>query len=83
MPFPADEIAAVIAMFREKGELVAPQGTAPPLPDPDDAKFLHCAAASRAEYIVTDNRRHFPHEACGSVRVIGAAELLECIALEI
>jgi uncharacterized protein len=83
--FPADEIAAMIAMFREKGELVAPpEGSAPPpLPDPDDTKFLHCALTAQAEYLVTGNRRHFPQAACGSVRVVGAAELLDRIALEI
>ena len=81
--FPPDEVAAVIAMFREKGDLVAPEGPTPTLPDPDDAKFLHCADAGRAEYLVTGNRRHFPQEACGSVRVVGAGELLDRIALEI
>ncbi len=84
--FPLDEIAAVIAMFRDKGELVAlvaPQGPAPTLPDPDDGKFLHCAAAARAEYLVTGNKRHFPQEACGTVRVVSAGELLNRIILEI
>jgi putative PIN family toxin of toxin-antitoxin system len=61
--FPPDEIAAVLAMFRERGEQVAPPGAAPVLPDPDDAKFLHCAATARAEYVVTGNRRHFPQDA--------------------
>lgn len=81
--FPPDEIAMVIAMLREKGEFVAPQGSAPVLPDPDDAKFLHCAEAARAEYLVTGNKRHFPQAACGTVRVVSAGELLDHIALEI
>lgn len=81
--FPPDEIAAIIAMFREKGELVIPQGSAPRLSDPDDAKFLHCAMTARAEYLVTGNKRHFPQAACGPVRVVGAGDLLDRIALEI
>ena len=81
--FPPDEIAAVIAMFREKGDLVVPRGSVPTLPDPDDVKFLHCAAAAQAEYLVTGNKRHFPQPACGSVRVVSAGELLGRIALEI
>jgi putative PIN family toxin of toxin-antitoxin system len=28
--------------------------------DPDDDKFLECADASRADYLVTGNLRHFP-----------------------
>jgi uncharacterized protein len=29
-------------------------------PDPDDNKFLECADAARADYLVTGNQRHFP-----------------------
>jgi uncharacterized protein len=71
--FPADEIAAVTAMFRDKGEFVAPQGPAPVLPDSDDTRFLHCAEAAQAEYLVTGNKRHFPQVACGMVRVARAS----------
>ena len=81
--FPRDEIAAAMAMFRENGEFVAPRGPAPVLPDPDDAVFLHCAQTARAEYLVTGNKRHFPQEACGNVRVVSAGELLSHIALDI
>lgn len=28
--------------------------------DPDDNKFLECADAARADYLITDNQRHFP-----------------------
>src|SRR5579864_2115172 len=28
--------------------------------DPEDDKFLECADAGRADYLVTGNRRHFP-----------------------
>jgi predicted nucleic acid-binding protein len=51
--------------------------------DPDDVKFLHCAVAGAAEYIVTGNKRHFPPEACGWVNVVNAGELLDRITLEI
>jgi uncharacterized protein len=81
--FPPDEIAAVMAMFRDKGELIDPQQVAPVLPDPDDVRFLRCAEAARAEYLVTGNKRHFPAEACGAVHVVNAAELLDRITLEI
>jgi len=73
----------VIAMFRDKGEFVARQGPAPVLPVPDDARFLHCAETAQAEYLVTGNKRHFPQEVCGMVRVVSAGELLDGIAFEI
>jgi uncharacterized protein len=81
--FPPDEIAAVIAMFRDDGELILPEGPVPALPDPDDGPFLHCAKAAQAEYLITGNKRHFPQEYCGNVRVVSAGELLDRIALEI
>ena len=81
--FTPDEIGALLAMLREKGELIRPVGPAPVLPDIDDGKFLHCAEISQAEFIVTGNRRHFPQELCGAIRVVNAGELLERIALEI
>ena len=28
--------------------------------DPDDDKFIECADAARADYLITGNRRHFP-----------------------
>lgn len=38
-------------MFREKGELAAVRGPAPPLPDPDDAEFPQGAEVAQAEYL--------------------------------
>lgn len=81
--FPPEEIAAVLAMLRHSGELTDPPGDPPALPDPDDAKFLHCTEAAQAEYLVTGNKRHFPPDACGAVRIVGAGELLDRITLEI
>jgi putative PIN family toxin of toxin-antitoxin system len=81
--FLPDEIAAVVAMLHNRGELVVPDGSAPVLPDPSDAKFLHCAVAAQAEYLVTGNKRHFPQEASGAVRIVNAGELLDRITLEI
>lgn len=46
--------------------------------DPDDNKFLECAAEAQADYLVTGNKRHFPKE-WGLTRVVNARELLEAI----
>ena len=70
-------------MLRDKGETIDPAEEVPDLPDPDDAKFVQCAVAAKAEYLVTGNKRHFPQEACGAVQVVSAAELLDRITREI
>lgn len=81
--FPSDEIEALIALVRSHGEEVrdpAPRSSGSP--DPTDEKFLACAKAAGADFIVTGNKRDFPPQACGAIRVVNAAELLERITLE-
>ena len=55
---------------------------APPLrvsPDPTDDKFLECAAAAEADYLVTGNLKHFP-KLLGRIRVVSPAVLLKEVA---
>jgi uncharacterized protein len=81
--FPPDEIAAVLAMFRSRGELLQPDASTAVSTDPADTKFLQCAETAQADYIVTGNKRHFPAESYGVTRVVSAGELLDWITLEI
>ncbi|HEY2540034.1 MAG TPA: putative toxin-antitoxin system toxin component, PIN family [Stellaceae bacterium] len=70
--FPPDEIAAVLAVFRRQGELFDPAASTATSTDPDDTKFLQCAEAAQAEYIVTGNKRHFPEPAYGVTSIVSA-----------
>jgi uncharacterized protein len=82
--FPSDEIAAVLTMFRSRGELFQPDAcTAAVSTDPGDTKFLQCAEAALADYIVTGNKRHFPGGPYGVTDVVSAGALLDRITLEI
>ena len=81
--FPVEEIEALIAMLKDNGELFEPENTAAASPDPADTKFLQCAQAAEAEFIITGNKRDFPHSAYGPTRIVGAGELLDRIAREI
>jgi putative PIN family toxin of toxin-antitoxin system len=40
--------------------LVIPAGPVDAASDEDDNRFLECAAAGRADYLITGNLRHFP-----------------------
>jgi len=64
--FRAEEIEALIAMLRHNGELFEPQDAAAASPDPADTKFLQCAQAADAEFIITGNKRDFPHASYGA-----------------
>lgn len=43
--------------------------------DPDDNRFLECAEAAQADYLITGNIRHYPAE-WGLTRVVNARALL-------
>ena len=81
--FPPDEIEALIAMLRHKGELFQPDDSPSASPDPGDTKFLHCASAAQADFLITGNRKHFPELRYGPTRVVSAGEPLDRITLDI
>jgi putative PIN family toxin of toxin-antitoxin system len=47
--------------------------------DPDDNKFLECADAARADYLVTGNQRHFP-KFWKKTKVITSREFISIVA---
>jgi putative PIN family toxin of toxin-antitoxin system len=47
--------------------------------DPDDNKFLECADAARADYLVTGNQRHFP-EFWKKTKVITSRDFIGIVA---
>ena len=47
--------------------------------DPDDNKFLECADAARADYLVTGNARHFP-KFWKKTKVITSREFIDIVA---
>jgi len=49
-----------LELIRKRGYLVKPRRIPEITSDPDDRKFLECADAARADYLVTGNTRHFP-----------------------
>ena len=47
--------------------------------DPDDNKFLECADAARADYLVTGNQRHFP-KFWKNTKAITSREFIDIVA---
>jgi uncharacterized protein len=50
----------LLQLIRNRGNLVVPSRRLEVSGDPDDNRFLECADAARADYLVTGNLRHFP-----------------------
>ena len=43
--------------------------------DEDDNRFLECATAAQAVYLITGNLKHYPRS-CGAVTIVNAREFL-------
>lgn len=50
----------LLQLIKNHAQLVKPGRSLQVAKDPGDDKFLECADAARADYLVTGNQRHFP-----------------------
>jgi putative PIN family toxin of toxin-antitoxin system len=74
-----ETIATALHAIREKSVWVRPTAPIRACSDPEDDRFLECAAAADAHYVVTGNLKHFPNVWAGT-RVVTARWLLDSIA---
>lgn len=73
-------VEETLAHLRAVAEWIAPDFTVTAaLGDEDDNRFLECAEAGKADYLVTGNKRHFPAQ-WKSTKIVAARQLLELIA---
>ena len=70
------QVTASLRLIEEASKLVQPKHQIAAAPDPEDNKFLECAEAAEADYLVTGNKRHFPKR-WGTTLVVNARELIE------
>ncbi len=63
-----------IRLLKRKSNVVKTKPLGFDLKDPDDNKFLECAVAAKADYLVTGNARHFPVTAYESVQIVSPAK---------
>ncbi|HVI09702.1 MAG TPA: putative toxin-antitoxin system toxin component, PIN family [Candidatus Binatia bacterium] len=66
-------------LIKNRARLVRPRRSLAAAKDPDDDKFLECADAARADYLVTGNLRHFPRF-WKSTKVVTAREFIGIVA---
>jgi uncharacterized protein len=69
-------IRVVLDLIRKAARIVSPDRELTATHDPADNRFLECAEALKAGYLVTGNKRHFPTE-WRQTQVVNARELLE------
>ena len=50
----------LLQLIKNHGHLVAPSRRIEVTNDPDDNIFVECADVARADFLISDNRKHFP-----------------------
>lgn len=68
----------LIQLIRNRARIVAPSLLSVITIDPADNIFVECADAARADYLITDNPRHFP-QYWKSTKVVTSREFLEIV----
>jgi putative PIN family toxin of toxin-antitoxin system len=81
--FAPDEITALIDLLQRQGDLLHPAPLSGLSRDPKDDKFMACALAAEADFVVTGNKKDFPEDQLGATQVVSAGELLNLITLEL
>jgi putative PIN family toxin of toxin-antitoxin system len=68
-----------LQLVRSRARKVKPSRLPQVTKDPDDNKFLECADAARADYVVTGNTRHFP-KFWKKTKVITSREFIDIVS---
>jgi uncharacterized protein len=69
----------LLQIIKNHAQLVTPARALQAAKDPEDNKFLECADAARADYLITGNQRHFP-KFWKAAKVITSREFLSIVA---
>ena len=69
----------LLQFIKNHGQLIKPGRALEVAKDPDDNKFLECADAARADYLITGNQRHFP-KFWKQTKIITSREFISIVA---
>ena len=69
----------LLQLVRNRVQVVHPRYKLEVTSDPEDNKFLECADAARADYLITGNQRHFPRF-WQNTKVITSREFVSLVA---
>ena len=76
------QVGRSLRLLRKAARVVRPRHRLEVTRDPDDNRFLECAEASKADYLVTGNKRHFPKQ-WRQTQVVNARELIELVVPQV
>ena len=76
------KVTRSIQLIKKKAKQVKPTRSLSVSPDTGDNRFLECAEAAGADYLVSGNRRHFPSKHRKTL-VVNARQMIEIITPEL
>jgi putative PIN family toxin of toxin-antitoxin system len=74
-----DEKARILHVLLTQSEWIAPGSRLEVCSDPSDNRFLECAVAGGADYLVTKNIRHFPPREYAGVKIVRIRAFLQVL----
>jgi uncharacterized protein len=75
-----DKVLSVLDYLRSVAIRAPSLPIVPNLPDPGDEPFLEAALSTKADFLITGNKKHYPARACKDVTVATPAEFLQKLA---
>lgn len=73
-------VNALLRDLSRVATIVTPTARLSVSPDDGDNRFLECAQASGAEYLVTGNKRHFPFPVFEGTAIVSPAEFAQVLS---
>lgn len=77
--FSQSEVQSLIELLQQRGLELGSIAITRISPDPEDDKFIACALAAKAKFLVTGNKRHFLQDRLPATVVVTAGQLMEHI----
>lgn len=71
-----DNVQIILEFIRAKGIKAPALAKSFRLPDSSDEPFLEAALATRSDFLITGNKKHFPKKLCMGQKVVSPQEFL-------
>lgn len=71
------EVAPLLTSLRKGSILVEPKGKINDAVDPDDNNFLECAMEAKADFLITGNKKHFPHRSFHHTHIVSPKDFID------
>lgn len=75
-----EAVQGIVEGIRNAGTMVEPKEKLRVSRDPKDDRFLECAVAAAAEYLVTGNKRDFPSKSFRGTKIVSPAEFWQLVS---